>query len=406
MEFLFSEAKVNVEAKMRKPDSRKNPPLLMAAFKMFCDNSTAWEWRNSDWKVADRRIMDILLRQKSLDPKCQDEDGRNAVHWAILAEDKFSVNRLISHGFDYEHCDSTGRDPLSYAAERGHVDIVKSLLEIEGIELNRPDLSGRTPASWAVEGSWSEERKAMIEALFNTKRVNFNAKDEELISPLAWSVLRSGAPQNIDILLNLDTVDVNSRDLYGRTPLILAVMARRPFQVKSLLGCKHVDMDAQDVDGRTALSWAIGPLNFPCSMKGSVSASGPWRGYIDDDIVKVMLESRAPNPELTDIWGHTPTWWAQAYDIVLAELGNKSEESLWTKPSLGLLLEECASIGAALVPADSEIIKAEMQRFLEGEYLTTNPCQMDLNFRDVKFGANGMLEGTVSQTNIVFSLYG
>ena len=54
---------------------------------------------------------------------------------------------------------------------------------------------------------------------------------------------------------------------------------------------------------------------------------------------------------------------------------------------------------------DSEIIKAEIQRFLEGEYIMMNPCEMDLNFRDVKFGANWILEGTAIQGVFLSRLY-
>lgn len=405
VEFLVSEAKVNVEAEMRRPYNKKTP-LLRAAFKKWGDSSTPYHRMYLGWKVADRRILDILLRQDSLDPKCQDEDGRNAAHWATLAGDEFAVNRLISYGFDYEHCDSTGRDPLSYAAEGGHVNIVKALLEMEEIELNRRDLSGRTPASWAVEGSWSEEKKAMIDAFFITKRVDFNAKDEKLRSPLAWTVFGGGAPQNINLLLYLDTVDVNSRDLYGRTPLILAVMTNAQFQIDSLLRCDHVDIDAQDVDGRTALSWAIGPLNFPCSMKSSVSAASGWHlNPLNNVLIEVLLELRAPNTELTDIWGHTPTWWAQAYAIVLAELGKKSEELLWINRYFKSFLEGSGSIGAAFAHIDSETIKAEMQRFLEGEYIMKNPCQWNLNFCNVKIGLNWTLEGTLMEINSGQKIY-
>lgn len=159
--FLVSEAKVNVDAEMRIRPGSQNNPELRAAFKKFGDKTVVIDRRELGWKVVDRSILDILLRQESLDPKCEDEDGGNAVHWATLAGDSFSVNLLFSCGFEYEHCDSTGRDPLSCAAERSHADIAKSLLEMEEIER---DPSGRTPASCSAEGDWSEERKATKEA--------------------------------------------------------------------------------------------------------------------------------------------------------------------------------------------------------------------------------------------------
>ncbi|KAJ5160681.1 uncharacterized protein N7482_007685 [Penicillium canariense] len=387
VEFLVSEAKVNIQAELQKADSTKGP-LLRAAFRPNTElkrssRMMCYEWRVA-WRVADRRILDILLRQESLDLMCQDDEGKNAVHWAALADDKFSLKRLIGYGFDYEHCDSTGRDPLSYAAECGHVDIVKALLEMEEIEVDRRDRSGRTPLTWVVAGDGEhplERTKSVVEALFNTHRVDFNAKDKRLQSPLARAVGRYNS-EGAEVLLNFDTVDVNSRDLYGRTPLIMAVISRQDYMVKILLRCDKVDVDAQDADGRTALSWAIGPLNFPCTMKGSASAySDRWGSYID--VVKVLLAARTPDTGLADIWGHPPTWWEQAYRIILAELGERYEE-----------MEDCASSGAALVPTDSKTIKSEMQRFLEGEHMMKSPVEWDLLFHDVKFGANWVLEGT------------
>ena len=41
--------------------------------------------------------------------------------------------------------------PLSYAAERGHAEVVALLLKKDGIQVNQPDGTGRTPLSKAAE---------------------------------------------------------------------------------------------------------------------------------------------------------------------------------------------------------------------------------------------------------------
>jgi ankyrin repeat protein len=402
VELLVSEAKVNIQAHIKKADSIKKP-LLREAFST--ELSGHFEWRE-----AHRRILDILLRQDSLDLKCQDEKAMNAVHWAALANDESSLKRLIKRGFDYAHCDSTGRDPLSHAAEYGHVNIVKTLLEIEGIEVDRGDQSGRTPLTWALEGRGGQpvERKmAVIEDLFKTNRVDFNARDRNLKSPLASAVER-GHPGGVEILLNFDSVDVNSRDLYGRTPLIMAVIRRDTTSIEYLLRCDRIDVDAQDTDGRTALSWAMGPLNFPCTMKGYVSASyEQWGSYID--AAKLLLASRTPDTGLADVWGHPPTWWETAYKIVLAELGgDRSQENLRARPSLQSLLEDSHSPpgGAAIVQyMELETIKSEMQRFLDGKAFLNSRVKYDLRYQNVKFGTDSVLEGTEIKTNIICSLW-
>lgn len=76
---------------------------------------------------------------------------------------------------------------------------------------------------------------------------------------------------------------------------------RNDIQVKSLLGCDHVDIDAQNFDGRTALSYAIGPLNFPRSTKSSISVSGPPWNFQGGDIVKILLHLHLLSPRLNPL---------------------------------------------------------------------------------------------------------
>lgn len=78
----------------------------------------------------------------------------------------------------------------------------------------------------------------------------------------------------------------------------------------------------------------MGPLNFPCTMKGYVSTSyDEWGSRID--AAKLLLESRTPDIGLADVWGHSPTWWERAYKIVVAELGgDRPQEKLRARPSL------------------------------------------------------------------------
>jgi ankyrin repeat protein len=399
VEFLVSEVKVNLQAPIKKADSIKKP-LLKAAFSSNTELRSRFEW-----KVADRRILDILLRQDSLYLVCQDEKGMNAIHWAALADDEFSLKCLIKRGFDYEHCDSTGRDPLSYAAEYGHVNIVKALLEIEGIEVDRCDQSGRAPLTWVVAANGEypiEQKKSVVEQLFRTNRVDFNSRDRNLHSPLA-SAVRGCSPGGVEVLLNFGSVDVNSRDLCGRTPLITAAIYGDTTIIKCLLRCDRIDVDAQDNDGRTALSWLMGPLNFPGTMKGCVSASFEELGSYTD-AAKLLLASRTPDIDLADIWGHTPAWWEKAYKIVLAELGgSRHRKKLTARPFLLPLLEDSHSppgLAALAQYMESETIKSEMQRFLDGEAVLESRVRFDLQYQNVKFGTDSVLEGTEIKTSI------
>lgn len=392
--FLLFEAKVSVEPEFASATRKDSPPLR----EVFRKSTNNMAFR---WDVANKQIFDMVLSRVPLNWKFQDEHGQNAVHWAVLANDKVSMIRLINHGFDYKHCDSTGRDPLSYAAQRCCVKIVKALLEFKDIEVNNRDRLGRTPVSWAVRGDWNESRKATIETLHNAEMVDFNVKDTRSRTPLAWASESGVDPEIIKLLLSLQRVDVNSRDLYGRTPLILAVFEKRAPQVRALLQCGRVDIDAQDVDGRTALSWAFGPLNFLRSLLNrlastqvySVTASSSrWRAH-DDDVLKEFLGPRRANKELTDNWGHAPMWWAQAHSIIVSELEKVPGEWWQTKPSLKSFVDECAARGDGLAFTEPNIVKVEIERFVKGHLAMRNTSEWDLNYDEVRLGENCRFEG-------------
>ena len=71
-------------------------------------------------------------------------------------------------------------------------------------------------------------------------------------SALHLAVSRS-MPVTFPILLNRADIDVNAKDLSGRTPLMLAVSSTQSHFVQSLVADPWIDINAQCVDGRTAL---------------------------------------------------------------------------------------------------------------------------------------------------------
>ncbi|KAI1847679.1 hypothetical protein JX265_013939 [Neoarthrinium moseri] len=146
--------------------------------------------------------------------------------------------------------DSVGRTPLSWAAENGHIEVVKLLLETEQVEVDSKDNGGQTPLSWAAENGHIEVAK---------------------------------------LLLKTEQVDVDSKSNYGRTPLSLAAWNGRVEVVKLLLETEQVEVDSKDNYGRTPLSWAA------------------WNGHIE--VVKLLLETEQVEVDSKDNNGRTPLWW-------------------------------------------------------------------------------------------------
>jgi ankyrin repeat protein len=63
----------------------------------------------------------------------------------------------------------------------------------------------------------------------------------------------------VEALLQSDKVDVNSKNIRGRTPLWAAVALGPPSDIiRLLLRTGKVDPDLEDDDGRTAISYAQG----------------------------------------------------------------------------------------------------------------------------------------------------
>jgi ankyrin repeat protein len=104
--------------------------------------------------------------------------------------------------------------PLGLAARRGRSAIVKLLLDREGIEVNRQDDSGWTALCRAVHCNHLEAAKLLLER----DDIDVNLPQES-----GWTALylacHNGCQPLVDLLLERDDIDPNPRDDSGCTPL-------------------------------------------------------------------------------------------------------------------------------------------------------------------------------------------
>jgi ankyrin repeat protein len=73
-----------------------------------------------------------------------------ALQRACSTGNKAVVAALLGTGMNPNDTGTTFRTPLSYAAENGHEEVVKQLLETHRVDLNAADDHGRTPLSYAT----------------------------------------------------------------------------------------------------------------------------------------------------------------------------------------------------------------------------------------------------------------
>ena len=136
---------------------------------------------------------------------------------------------------------------LHCASIFGIDEIVVSLLEVEGCDINQEDCVSYTALMWAVENA------------------------------------HVGV---VKILLGRDDVDPNKPDQYGQTPLMLAAFNGCVGMVELLLGRDGVCPDKPNKSGRTPLWWAAGNGR--------------------EEVVRILLERDDVNPNKLDKFGQTP----------------------------------------------------------------------------------------------------
>ena len=192
--------------------------------------------------------------------------------------------------WDVNAGDCTGMTALTWAARRGHEQVVKMLLEQEDVNPDQPDTKhGWTPLLWAAENG----HDGIVKMLLEREDVNPDRADTEHgRTSLSWAA-GEGHEGIVKMLLQREDVNPSHGDtIYGRTPLSWATEDGHEGVIKMLLEREDVNPDQADTKcGWTPLSWAV--------------RSGQER------IVKVLLQREDVNPNQADtIYGQTPLSWA------------------------------------------------------------------------------------------------
>ena len=203
----------------------------------------------------------------------------------------FGIDEMVASLSEVEGCDinqedCVGNTPLVWAARNGHVEVVKILLRQGNVNPDKPDgYYGQTPLCHAAENG----HEGVVNILLGRDDVNPSKPDEDGRTPLSYAA-ENGHGGVVIMLLGRDDVSPNKPDEYGQTPLCCAAENGHEGVVKVLLGRDDVNPDESDGYGRTPL-W--------CAA---------WNGH--EGVVEALLERVDVNPDKPDEYGRTPFWWA------------------------------------------------------------------------------------------------
>lgn len=156
---------------------------------------------------------------------------------------------LLLRGVDIEARRNSGQTLLSWAAAKGHEDVVQLLLE-RGANIEAKDNCGMTPLSLAAGNG----RETVVPLLL-AKGGSVSTRDTLSRTPLSHAA-RGGHDTIVMALLSHQSVDPDQRDYYGSTPLSIATRNRHTETVKMLLATGRVTFDSPDSFGRTLWWWA------------------------------------------------------------------------------------------------------------------------------------------------------
>lgn len=224
--------------------------------------------------VANRslEITNILLRWNvNLNEK--NKDGETAIFYSI--DNEKITNLLLNHGADVNVIEErNGRTPLMLAAQRGAINVVKSLLK-HGADTNILDRNGLTALTRTISEYGSYYYKGDLE-LFEVLAANsnINIKNSHGLTPLMIASQNSKS-ELVKFLLK-NGAKINDEDNSGQTALIHAA---KSFQlsllyhydgsnseisdtsyyevIKTLLSYRSVDINKADSLGKTALMYAV-----------------------------------------------------------------------------------------------------------------------------------------------------
>ncbi|OAQ70165.1 ankyrin repeats (3 copies) domain-containing protein [Pochonia chlamydosporia 170] len=233
------------------------------------------------------------------------------------------VRFLLEEGADVEVEEGIGCTSLTRAAEMGHAEVVRVLLDVGRANVNAQNHYQHTPLTEAA----GHGHAAVVKMLLDTGDVDADVLTRNDETALTMAI-RRGHSAVVKVLLESGMVEPDLKDHNGMTPLHVAVQCRQEDIVRMLLETGRVNANSKNIFSNTAVSYlftggpfsgiedsrAEGIANTLLRWEGievesdfcSVDSFFHWastHGFID--VMKLLLEMNPGNvnTEWNDGWG-------------------------------------------------------------------------------------------------------
>ena len=137
----------------------------------------------------------ILLEQMSISP----EQYNSSLYAAVRNRETEKISLLLAAGADvnWANEEESSTTPLVLAAQKGHPECVRLLLNTPEIDVNKANSDDRTPLSFAAEKGITE----CVRLLLAAPGIDVNKANKDGSTPLAWAA-EKGHTECVRLLLN------------------------------------------------------------------------------------------------------------------------------------------------------------------------------------------------------------
>ncbi|KAG8199940.1 hypothetical protein JTE90_006187 [Oedothorax gibbosus] len=171
------------------------------------------------------------------------------LHYAVWKGDLNTITFLVENGANFNAEEiNAHKKPIHIAAEHAYTDVVKYLIK-NGANIEDCDIRGRTPLYHSVMQGHFETSKFLI-----GKGADINTISKDHKRTLLHAALFGGNKEIIEFLV-LAGLDINEKDIYGRTPLHHAAYLYE-FDILQVLADLGADFFALDEDGQNPLVYS------------------------------------------------------------------------------------------------------------------------------------------------------